>query len=98
MIKTRVGEAYVLLCAAIAILPTEPSYVAYYALMIATAPISLFAATVTYLGGILVFGPDPDGVVARGAIFAVWLVAATGQMVAVRALLRSRNRPSAGIP
>ena len=97
LFRARVGEAYVLLCvvlAAIAILPAEPSSLAYYGLMVATLPISLVAATVTYLGGVLIFGPDPDGLLARGAIFVMWVALATVQMIAIRALIRTRNRPS----
>ena len=99
MFRASVSAAYVLLCAvltAIAILPAEPSSLAYYALMVATLPISLVAATITYLGGVLIFGPDPDGLLARGAIFGVWVALAIVQMVAVRALISTRNRPSPG--
>lgn len=99
MFRARVGEAYVLLCAvlaAIAILPAESSSLAYYALMVATLPISLVAATITYLGGVLIFGPNPDDPLARGAIFVVWVALAIVQMIAVRALIRTRNQPSPG--
>lgn len=93
---SRAGEAYVALCAAlaaVAIFPSEPSAIAYYALMLVTLPVGVVAATATYLGGILLFGPDPDGIVARTVIFAMWVGLVAAQMVAARALLRtSRSR------
>jgi hypothetical protein len=94
----HVGEAYVALCvvlAALASFPTDPSYLAYYGLLIATVPVGLVAAAVTYLGGVLLFGPDPDGIVARSTIFILWVVFATAQMIAVRALIRASRRKAA---
>jgi len=102
MVRAHLGEAYVLLCvvlAAAAILPAEPGDLAFYALMVATLPISLFVFTIQYLGLGLFLGPqDLDGLLARWAIFAFWIAATTSQMVAVRFLLRTRNRESDGVP
>lgn len=100
MLRARVGEAYVLVCtvlAAVAILPTEPPYLAFYGLVVFTLPVSLVAFSIQYLGLGLFFGPkDLDGVLARCAIFAFWVAVAIIQMVAVRVLLRVRARPSDG--
>lgn len=80
--------------AAVAIFPSEPSSIAYYALMLVTLPVGVVAATITYLGGILLFGPDPDGLVARTTIFAIWVGLAAAQMLATRVLIRtSRRKP-----
>ena len=79
----RAGEIYVAVCAilaALAILPPVPSYLAHYGLLIATLPVSFVAATITYLGGVLVFGPDLDGLVARTTVFLLWVALATLQM------------------
>ena len=68
---------------------------AYYCLFVLTLPVSIIAAGITYLGGILLFGPNLDGVVARATILAVWLGLVTAQMLVARALFRiSRRKPS----
>ena len=95
----RAGEAYVGLCvilAMLALLPQEPSDLAYYGLFVVTLPVALVAATVSYLGGVLIFGLEQDGLLARGAHFILWVALATAQMVAIRRLIRmARQRPAA---
>lgn len=83
---------YVAVCAAVAVVaifPSSPSAVAYYGLVLVTLPIGVVAATVTYLGGVLLFGPDPDGILARAVIFVCWIGLVAVQMLVVRALLRT---------
>lgn len=91
------GWLYVAVCAAVAavaIFPSDPSAVAYYGLVLVTLPVGIVAATITYLGGILLFGPDPDGVLARTTMFVCWIGLVTVQMLVLRALLvTSRTRP-----
>jgi len=94
-LRIRAGELYVALCAVVAfvaiILP-NPNALAYYSLFVLTFPVSLIAVEVTYLGGILLFGPRLDGCVARATILAVWLGLTTAQMMTARALFRTRCR------
>jgi len=85
--------AVVAILAGLAFFPTDSGYVAFYTLFVATFPVSLPATYITYVG-FLFFGPDEDGLVARSLVFVLWVVLATAQMVAIRALIRSirRNR------
>lgn len=93
--RRSAGEAYVALCAllaALAIFPPNANYRAYYALVVVMLPVSIVAATVQYLGGLLIFGLEQDGLLVRSAMFIMWLGLAAGQTVTIRALLRS-SRP-----
>lgn len=94
----QAGNAYVAFCAiltALAIFDVGPSYLAYYAVLIAALPVSLLAAMVTYVGGTLLFGPDLDGPTARAVTFAVWVMLVTAQMVFIRSLVRASGRKRA---
>jgi hypothetical protein len=78
-----------LVLAALAIIPTDPNPVAFYALFVVMLPISLAGALVQYFGGILIFGLEQDGLVPRGASFVLWVTLAIVQMLTVRAVRRS---------
>jgi hypothetical protein len=93
-VPRRIGEVYVALCsalAALAIFPAEPNANAYYVLVLLTLPVGIYAAMISYIGGVLLFGPDQDGFVPRAVIFCVWVGLITAQMLFARALLHARR-------
>ena len=92
-VPRRIGEVYVALCsvfAALVVFPAEPNANAYYVLVLLTLPVGIYAAMISYIGGLL-FGLELDGFVARAAIFCVWVGLITAQMLFARALLHARR-------
>lgn len=81
-----------LLLALLALVPRGSNYAAYFSLFIVTLPISIIAVTVQYLGGLLLFGFQQDGLLARSSILTLWLVLVTIQVLTIRTLIRSRDR------
>ena len=96
-LRARAGEVYVIasyLLVALVIFPLEVNSFAYYALVVATLPVSLVAVTIQYLGGVLLFGLEQDGLLPRIAFFVLWVVLITLQMITIRTLVRAlRHRP-----
>ena len=81
-----------LLLALLALVPSGSHYAAYFSLFVVTLPISLVAVTVQYLGAMLLFGPQQDGLLARSFILTLWLALVTIQVLTIRALIRSQAR------
>jgi hypothetical protein len=94
------GEAYVALCAVLALLafvPPTPNAWAFYGLFLVMLPISALAYAVQWVGGTLLFGSEPGGLLLRVAIAVGWLALAVAQMIAVRAVIRAtRGRRTRG--
>ncbi|MEZ5382768.1 MAG: hypothetical protein R2754_13375 [Microthrixaceae bacterium] len=93
----HIGKAYVVLCALLAaqaIFWADPSYLPYNALLVVTFPLGLIADYITYVGGTILFGPNP-GVVGSMLTFILWVAIATVQMFAVRTLIRDLRRKRA---
>ena len=92
---TRIGVAYIFLCATLAffaIFTPDPHYVGYYSLVILTLPLSLLALPVQFFITILFFGAEGSSLAASGVIFVSWIGVATAEWLLGRALMRSVKR------
>lgn len=93
--RMRLGNLYVLVCAGLAALafgPTNTRMIPYSLLLVVMAPASLVALSITYLGGVLLFGSGQWNLPARLLVIVFWTALATGQMLIVRAMRAGRSR------
>jgi hypothetical protein len=63
----------------------------FYLLVLVTLPLSLTAWSMTYLGGVLVFGPGEWGVIPRLLVATMWVAVAVVEATFVCALLQARR-------
>lgn len=85
---------YVALCLVLSILafvPQDTSPVFFYALFIVMVPISLSAVVITYIGGVIIFGPGDWPTWARVTEALVWTTLAAAQAFAFLTLCRRRS-------
>lgn len=93
-LKVDPGTLYIIACACLAavwLFPSEPRLLPMYALVVATLPTGVLALNVTYLGSLLLVGPDQDPVFFRIGLFAIWVSVAILQVFTVRVLLTHRR-------
>jgi hypothetical protein len=85
---------YVVLCLVLSVLafvPQETSEVFYLVLFIVMVPISLMAFFITYIGGVISFGPGDWPTWARVAEVVLWTLLAAVQAFGLLVLWRTRG-------
>jgi hypothetical protein len=89
------GAGYLCLCAglaAAAFFLEDPSVWWYWALVLVTMPIGPAVVILHLVGGILLFGPEPEGWFVNLAVFLLWMAAAVLQVFAATLVRRSLRR------
>jgi hypothetical protein len=92
---TQLSAAYIAVCfvlSALAFVPQYTSEVFVVALFVLMLPISPTAFFITYIGGVIAFGPGDWPTWARVAEALVWTSLAAVQAIAVLALCRTRRK------
>jgi hypothetical protein len=93
--RNPLAAIYIAVCLVLSVLafvPQDPSLVFYDALLVVMLPISLPALAVTYIGGLVLFGPVDTPTWGRIAVALLWTGLAALQAFAFLALCRSRGR------
>lgn len=93
--RTRLAAVYILACFVLAVLafvPQDPSRVFYFVLFVVMVPISLVAFFISYIGGVMIFGPGDLPAWARVAEALLWSGLAALQAFAFLALCRTRGK------
>jgi len=84
--------SYLSLCvilAGVAFLPAQTTYLPFTILFLITLPVSVIATAVSYIVGVLLFGPE--GLSLRLFNLVVWIMAAGLQSALCMATIRSRR-------
>jgi hypothetical protein len=76
----------------LAFVPQDTSEVFYDALLVVMLPISLTALAITYIGGLVLFGPGDTPTWALIAVALLWTGLAALQAFAFLALCRTRGK------
>ena len=88
------AAGYVAVCFVLSLLAfvgQDPSFVFFYALVIAMLPISLSAWMITYIGGLFIFGPGDWPTWARVAEALFWTALAAVWATALLRICRARS-------
>ncbi len=92
---TQLAAVYILVCLVLSVLafvPQDTSEVFYFVLFVVMLPVSLTAFFITYIGGVMIFGPGDLPTWARIAEALVWTGLAAMQAFAFLALCRMRGK------
>lgn len=93
--RTQLAAVYIALCLVLSVLafvPQHASEVFFLVLFVVMLPISLVAYFLTYIGGVIIFGPGDWPTWARIAETAVWTGLAAMQAFAFLAVCRTPGR------
>ena len=92
---TQLAAVYILVCLVLSVLafvPQDTSEVFYFVLFVVMLPVSLTAFFITYIGGVMIFGPGDLPTWTRIAEALVWTSLAAMQAFAFLALCRMRGK------
>lgn len=88
----RPDVIYVLVCVGLIlawVVPTDLNVTVFLLVMTLMLPLSIQGYGITFFGGVLLFGPEDPGLLARLCILVLWIGIAVGNMLLMRGLLRN---------